>query len=117
MRCPECDSEMREEGEGRFLCGECEERWRMEKEPEWLPAEPNSHLVGAVLATFFCFAPLGLGALVFAAIAEMQKSRGEMEAARKASKKAFLWIKAAVYFGLFFWALGLIALSAFEGRR
>lgn len=56
------------------------------------PAEeiPN-YLVQAILVTVFCFLPLGIVAIVFAAQVNTRVAAGDIEGAKKSSKNAKMW--------------------------
>jgi hypothetical protein len=68
----------------------------------------NTHLVGAILSAFLCCVPLGIVAIVFAAMAEGRLRAGDYAGAVAQSEKARTWIVVSVVAGLFWMAIWLI---------
>lgn len=66
------------------------------------PAGPpvKSHLVMAILATFFCCLPFGVVGIVFASQVNSKLAAGDYAGAQKASKSAALWSWIAIGLGL-----------------
>lgn len=62
----------------------------------------RSHLAAAVVCALVCFAPLGVAAVVYAGNVRTRKALGDVEGARRASRKAMwlCWASAAVTVGL-----------------
>lgn len=66
------------------------------------PAGPpvKSHLVMAILATFFCCLPFGVVGIVFASQVNSKLAAGDYLGAQKASKSAAMWSWIAIALGL-----------------
>jgi hypothetical protein len=60
---------------------------------------PNDYLVWAILATMFCFMPLGVVSLVFAAQVSSKWNAGDVEGAIDFSRKAKIWAIASACAG------------------
>ncbi|MCK4871449.1 MAG: CD225/dispanin family protein [Phycisphaerales bacterium] len=67
------------------------------------PASP--HLIPAILVTLFCCQPLGIVAIVFAALAMSNNGTGQYAAARQNAKRAAMFGWIAFGIGFAFWAL------------
>lgn len=61
---------------------------------------PPTYLVWAVLATVLCCMPAGIVAIVYAASVSSKYYAGDIEGARRASRRAEAWIIASVVLGL-----------------
>ncbi len=59
----------------------------------------NTHLTEAILVTLFCSLPFGIPAIVHAAMTAAFISRGDVELARRSSRRAFMWVKIAGWVG------------------
>jgi len=68
----------------------------------------NTHLVGAILSTFFCCMPVGIVAIVYAAMAEGRLRAGDYAGAVAQGEKARTWMVVSVVAGLFWMAIWLI---------
>jgi hypothetical protein len=94
MNCPRCNEI---NNENALYCSRC--GGRLAPYEQTTPsvvgdgAEFNDHLVGSILATLFCCWPLGVPAIVFAAIAKSKYETGDIPGAQKAAGTAdgFLW--------------------------
>jgi Interferon-induced transmembrane protein/GYF domain 2/Prokaryotic RING finger family 1 len=64
------------------------------------PAQPESHLTGAILCSLFCCIPFGIVAIVYASQVGGKFRRGDYAGAQEASRKASSWIKTAIIAGL-----------------
>lgn len=62
----------------------------------------RSHLAAAVVCALVCFAPLGVAAVVYAGNVRTRLALGDVEGARRASRKAMWlsWASAGVTVGL-----------------
>ena len=74
-----------------------------------IPAEPapkiRTHLTEAILVTIFLWAPFGIVAIVHAAQTAALLRRGDAELARRASRRAFMWVKIGIWVGAGFYIL------------
>lgn len=69
--------------------------------PQPQPADrPKSHLVMAILMTLFCCMVPGIVAIVYGASVSSRMSAGDLEGARRASRRAEGWIIASFVLGL-----------------
>jgi len=76
-------------------------------------APPPNYLVWAILSTIFCFLPLGIASIVFAAQVNSKWATGDVAGAQRASelaKKLTIW---AVVVGAIGYVILLIAIIAF----
>ncbi|MBS1371292.1 MAG: CD225/dispanin family protein [Lentisphaeria bacterium] len=91
MYCPKCGNRL---DDGQTECPYC-------------PAAPapaiNTWLVPSILVTAFCCQPLGVVALVFAALATGHLSSGRYEEAARTASMAGKWLMWALIAGLTFW--------------
>lgn len=78
------------------------------------PNVPN-YLVWAILSTIFCFWPVGIPAIVFAAKVDSKLSIGDYEGALEASKKAkmFCWITFGI--GIAIWLITILFIVVVVG--
>lgn len=60
----------------------------------------KSHLVMAILATFFCCLPFGVVGIIFASQVSSKLAAGDYAGAQKASKSAAMWSWIAIGLGL-----------------
>jgi len=79
----------------------------MPTDPDGL-GKPESHLVGAILATLCCCLPFGIVAIVFAAQVDSKWNAGDQQGAASSSESALTWIKVSVICGLIGGALSVI---------
>jgi hypothetical protein len=75
------------------------------------PPKPDSHLVGAILATIFCCLPFGIAGLIYAAQVDSKYNAGDYQGAAAASDNANRWMWVAIIFGTV-GIIGSIALIA-----
>ena len=75
---------------------------------------PN-YLVPSILVTIFCCWPLGIPAIVFAAKVDGLVSRGDMQGAMEASRKAKMWTWISFGSGILSIFLYVVFLLAMEG--
>ena len=61
---------------------------------------PRNYLVWAIISTICCCIPTGIVAIFYAAKVNPAAMAGDMEAARKASEKAALWVVISFVAGL-----------------
>jgi Interferon-induced transmembrane protein len=76
-------------------------------------APPPNYLVWAILSTIFCFPPLGIASIVFAAQVNSKWAIGDVAGAQRASeltKKLTIW---TVVVGVILNVLALVAIFAF----
>jgi len=101
MRCPKCGEVHETPTRWCRSCGA-----EMVPEPEVVRADapvgvkPFSYLLPAILVTLFCCQPLGIAAIVFAAISMGRSSAGDYVGAQSASNVARLLCLIAVGVGL-----------------
>ena len=78
------------------------------QQPQQRQQPPKSWLTESILATIFCFWPLGIPGIVNAARVESRFYRGDMEGAEVAAAKAKRWTLICFWTGI-----GLIVLTLF----
>jgi len=83
------------------------------------PPPPDSSMLGAVLATFFCFWPLGVIAIIWALRVRPRWKRGDEDGARHAAEMAEKFTFAAVGLFVILFAIGIVvyAIYWFTGPR
>ena len=64
---------------------------------------PPSHLVWAILSTFFCCIPIGVVSIVFGSQVSSKWATGDLEGARRASANARTWAIVSAVCGVIFW--------------
>lgn len=78
------------------------------------PAKPPSYLVHSILVTLFCFWPLGIVAIIFAAQVGSKYAKGDYEGATEASRRAknFTLMSLAAFFVVLAFYAVVFTLSA-----
>ena len=73
-------------------------------------AAPNMlyYMLGAIAATILCCPPVGIAAIVFAALINSKATAGDLEGARKAAKTAMILSIVAAGLGLIGWLMFLM---------
>lgn len=110
MRCPKCGEVYETPTRWCRTCGA-----QMSPEPEVVSAaapvgvKPFSYLLPAILVTIFCCQPLGIAAIVFAAMSMGRSSSGDYAGAQSAANTARLLCLIAVGVGLV-WAAVCVAI-------
>ena len=108
MFCPKCGTESSEDDR---YCAQCGYNLKGESRIALKSVEviPN-YLVQAILVTIFCFPPLGIPAIIYAAQVNSKVIQGDIDGAFEFSRKAMMWCW--ISFGAFI-VIGLIYLLAF----
>ena len=81
-------------------------------------APPPNYLVWAILSTIFCFLPLGIVSIVFAAQVNSKWAVGDVAGAQRASelaKKLTIWSVVVGVIGYVILVVGIIAFGALLG--
>ena len=122
MYCPNCGTKS---DEGVRFCKNCGRSHTSEPVPDevsrqHVPVPTPSHeapphvpnrLIWAILVTIFCCLPFGIVSIVYAAKVNGRVTGGEIEGARRASKKAKTWAWVAFGTGLVVYCLfGLVTI-------
>jgi len=77
---------------------------------------PKTWLAESILVTLFCFWPLGIPAIVYAAKVESRFLAGRIEEAEQASREAGKWTKLSFWIAIALWVIfGLLMLLGVVG--
>jgi hypothetical protein len=109
MFCRKCGTQ---NDDNAYRCTQCNELMHPVAEPQVPAAQPPpfvpSHMVWAILTTFFCCLPFGIVAIVYAANVSAKLQMGDLPGAKDASAKAKLWSWISFGVGLGFGVVCLI---------
>src|SRR5262245_10609369 len=92
MFCRKCGTQ---NDDNAYKCTQCDQLLHPVAQPPVQPAQPPpfvpSHMVWAILSTFFCCLPFGIVAIVYASNVSAKLQLGDVTGAKDASAKAKLW--------------------------
>lgn len=103
MRCPRCGTE---NDASNYRCVACGEKLHRPRRAAGGTVE--NYLAQSILVTLFCCQPLGIVAIVFAALSISRADAGDVAGARAYAEKARTWCTIGFWLGLLWVAACLL---------